>query len=133
MIAGHPSWEQMKSVLSSGSKWPLEHLEKSKQPKDIEEAIKVGNRKGAVWQDEHLQKLVEDNAMHGFILPLSINKISSIPGVLLAPLNIQAQTTINEHSKIIPKNRITHNQSRKCQLGTSVNRRVDAEKLNLSL
>jgi hypothetical protein len=38
----------MKSVLFFGSKWPLEHLEKSEQAKDIEEAIKVGNHKGAV-------------------------------------------------------------------------------------
>ncbi len=66
----------MKSVLFFGSKWPLEHLEKSEQAKDIEEAIKVGNHKGAVWQDEHLQKLVKYNARCIFALPLSINKIS---------------------------------------------------------
>jgi hypothetical protein len=45
------------------------------------------------------------------------------------PLNIQAQNIINESGKIIPKNRLTQNQSWKWQLGTSVNSRVDTKKL----
>jgi hypothetical protein len=95
----------------------------------MKEAIKFGNRKGAVQKDELLQKLVKDNVMCSFAHPLPIYKISSIPGVLLASLNIQAQSTINEQNKIIPKNRLSHDQSWKWQLGTSVISRVEAEKL----
>ena len=47
----------------------------------------------------------------------------------LTPLNIQVQNTINEHGEIIPKNRLTHNQSWKWQSGTSVNSRVDTNGL----
>jgi hypothetical protein len=65
----------------------------------------------------------------GFALPFPLNKIKKIPGVLLAPLNIQLQKTINERGKIIPKDRLTHDQSWKWQSETSVNSRVDEEQL----
>ena len=74
-------------------------------------------------------KLVTNDVIRGFTLPLPLKKIAQIPGVLLAPLNIQAQNTINKCSKIIPKNRLTHDQSWKWQLGTSVNSRVNTDKL----
>jgi hypothetical protein len=65
----------------------------------------------------------------GFALPLPLNKIASIPGILLAPLSIQAQSKINEQGEIIPKDRLTHNQSWKWQSETSVNSRVEKDKL----
>ncbi len=51
------------------------------------------------------------------------------PRHLPCPLNIQLQKTISEQGEIIPKNRLTHNQSWKWQSGTSVNSRVGAKKL----
>jgi hypothetical protein len=52
-----------------------------------------------------------------------------IPGVLLAPLNIQVQSTISEWGENISKDRLRHNQSWKWQSKTSVNSRVEKEKL----
>jgi hypothetical protein len=72
---------------------------------------------------------VRDNAIRGFALPLPLNKIKKIPGILLTPLNIQLQKLINEHGESIPQNRLTRDQSWKWQLGTFVNSRVDKEKL----
>ncbi len=51
------------------------------------------------------------------------------PGVLLAPLNIQAQNTINKRGEITPKNQLIHDQSWKWQLRPSVNSRVDTNTL----
>jgi hypothetical protein len=99
------------------------------QAKDVKEAIKFGNHKDAVRQDLLLQKPMKDDVTHSFALPLPIEKTSSIPRVLLALLNIQTQSTINNCGEIIPKSRLTHDQSRKWQSGTSVNSRVEAEKL----
>jgi hypothetical protein len=99
----HPSWEQMKSVLSLGLQWPLAPLDESARVKDVDKVIKFGNHNGAVQQDKLLQKLVKDDVERGFTIPLPIRKISLIPGVLLAPLNIQEQSTINKQCKIIPK------------------------------
>jgi hypothetical protein len=98
-----PSWEQMKSALSLGLWWPLECLNKSARVKDINKAIKLRNHKGTVRQDELLQKLVKDDVTHGFTIPLPIRKLSLIPGVLLMPLNIQEQSTINQQGKSFQK------------------------------
>jgi hypothetical protein len=42
----------------------------------------------------------------------------------MAPMNIMAQNTISELGKIVPKDRLTHDQSWKWSSGTSVNSRV---------
>ncbi len=125
----HPSWQKMKTVLIKGSEWPLSTLDDSKQLKGIDDMLKFGNHKGANQQQELLLKLVKDDLIRGFALPLPLNKIKKIPGVLLAPLNIQLQKTINECGEIIPKNRLTQYQSWKWQSGTSINCRVNKTKL----
>jgi hypothetical protein len=79
--------------------------------KDINNALKVGNHKGAKQQQELLIKLIKDNVNRRFTLPLPLDKISLIPDILLAPLNIQLQKTTNQQGEIKPKNRLTHNQS----------------------
>jgi hypothetical protein len=129
IFENHPSWNQMRSVLTFGSSWPLAPLDKMKREKDVEEAIIFGNHKGAVKQQDLLIKLVKDDVTWGFALPLPLNKIALIPGILLAPLNIQAQSTINKWGEIIPKDRPTHDQSWKWQSETSVKSRVEKEKL----
>ncbi len=129
IFKNHPSWSRMKQVLTNGSKWPLQPLNEENQIKDIEEALLFSNHKGAVKQQDLLRKLVTDDVVRGFALLLPLNKIAQILGVLLAPLNIQAQNTINERGEIIPKNGLTHDQSWKWQSGTSVNSRVNADKL----
>jgi hypothetical protein len=78
-------------------------------------------------QPELLLKLIRDDIDQGFALPLPLDKIKQLPVILLTLLNIQLQETINERGEIIPKNRMTHDQSWKWQLGTSVNSRVNKE------
>ena len=128
-IFENPSWSQMKQVLTHGSRWPLQPLNKENQIKDIKETFVFGNHNSAIQQQDLLRKLVTDDIVRGFALPLPLDKIVHIPGVLFAPLNIQAQNTINKRSKIMPKNQLTYNQSWKWQSGTSVNSRIDADKI----
>ena len=104
IFRNHPSWSRMKQVLTHGSKWPLQPLDVEDRIKDVEEARIFGNHKGAVKQQDLLVKLVTDNVIRGVALPLPLNKITQIPRVLLTPLNIQVQNTINECGEIIPKN-----------------------------
>ena len=119
----------MKQVLTHGSRWPLQPLNKENQIKDIKETFVFGNHNSAIQQQDLLRKLVTDDIVRGFALPLPLDKIVHIPRVLLAPLNIQAQNTINKWGKTTPKNQRTQDQSWKWQPGTSVNSRVDADKL----
>jgi len=119
----------MMTLLTEGSMWPLSLIVEHDQLLDIDDALAFGIHKGANQQPELLKKLINDDITRGFALPLQLHKIKKIPGVLIAPLNIQLQKTINERGKIIPKNRMTHNQSWAWQSGTSVNSRVDEEQL----
>jgi hypothetical protein len=121
IFKNHSTWNRMKQILENGSKWPLQPLNEEDRVKDLEEALVFGNhKKGVTQQQDLLKKLVTDDVIRGFSLPLPLDKITQIPGVLLTPLNIQAQNTINEHGEIIPKNRLMQNQSWKWQPGTSV-------------
>ncbi len=63
--------------------------------KDINNAFNFSNHKSAEQQQGLLLKLVKDDVNRGFALPLPLDKISLILGILLAPLNIQLQKTVN--------------------------------------
>ncbi len=94
------------------------------------EALSFGNHKGAPSQPELLKELVISDVVHGYALPLPLNKITCIPGICMAPLNIQAQWTINKCGKIVKKDRLTHNQSFKWTTsGTSVNSHTNTDLL----
>ncbi len=86
----------MKTVLTYGLTWPLSPLDDSNRLNDINNALAFGNHKGAMQQPELLLKLIWDDVDQGFALPLPLDKIKQLPGILLTPLNIQLQKTINE-------------------------------------
>ncbi len=75
-------------------------------------------------------KLVMGNVIHGYAIPLPLDKIIQIPHICMAPLNIQAQWTINKFGEIVAKDRLTHNQSFKWETSrTSINSCCDPSTL----
>jgi hypothetical protein len=88
---------------------------------DLAEALTFGNHKGATSKPELLRQLIEKDVIHGFGLVIPLSTVNYIPGALLAPMNIMKQNTIDEFGNIIPKDRLTHDQSYKWSSGTSVN------------
>ncbi len=91
------------------------------QKKDVNEALTVGNHKGATSQPLLLQQLLVKDITYGFGLAISLSTVHSIQGALLALMNIMKQNTINEQGGIVPKDRLTHDQSYAWRLGTSIN------------
>ena len=120
----HPLWTQMKENLTTGAIFPLTDLDEETRLLDFQAALDRGNHKGATKKPDLLFKLVEKDVVHGYGLPLPLPKLSRIPGVVLAPMNIQAQNTINEFGQIIEKDRLTHDQSFDFSPDSSVNSRV---------
>ena len=117
----------MESILTQGSLWPLEDLDEEHRKLDLEKALIFGNHKGAQKHPTHLRKLVEKDAVNGYGLPLPPNKIRDLPGIILAPINIASQNTINDLGQIIEKEQLTHDQSFEWNSGHSVNNRVNLE------
>ncbi len=104
---------------------PINALDKSTRFQDVDKVLTFGNHMGASSKPALLQELVNNKVMHVFALPLPLSKIRNIKGVPFAPLNIQPQNTINKTGRIIPKDRMTPNQSLKWTVsGTSVNSHV---------
>jgi hypothetical protein len=130
LLSLHPRWQFFKNLLDNGSSWPLSEISEEHRRADVEEALNFGNHKGASLNNLLLKSLIEEDVTHGFILPLPLEKIKRIPGVLLAPLNIMHQNTINKDGVIIEKERLTHDQSFVYHgSNTSVNSRTDKSKL----
>lgn len=126
----HPHWCKFKQLLTTGSDWPLDPISDADRRADINAALKFGNHKEAIKNPTLLKSLVLDDVTHGFALPLPLEKIHRLQGILLAPMNIATQDTIDEHGDIIPKRRLTHDQSYILEgSGTSVNSRTDKTKL----
>ena len=103
----------------------MEELDENLRQQDLEEALTFGNHKGAQKHPMRLRELVEKDVTHGYGLPLPLHHIRTLPGVVLAPMNIALQNTIDEHGRIIDKERLTHDQSYEWGSRRSVNNRVN--------
>eukprot|EP00957_Ditylum_brightwellii_P202248 15329300-Ditylum_brightwellii.AAC.1 len=93
------SWRRFSIFIQTGNK------------KDLAEALEFGNHKGAINNPKLLTKMVEKDIRHGYGLVIPLHKLDSIPGAILAPMNIMKQNTIDERGRIVEKDRLTHNQS----------------------
>ncbi len=52
----HPNWIQMKQILTLGSIWLLEDLDKELQRTDLKESIAFGNHNGTKTQHNMLKQ-----------------------------------------------------------------------------
>jgi hypothetical protein len=131
LLGKHPNWTRMKKILTEGSTWPLDEINEEEKAKDVREAMKFGNHKGAKEQLGKLRELTGNDVRHGYSLVLPLNKVDKLRGVVVAPMNIAAQNTIDEYGRIIKKDRLTHDQSFTFRegSGTSVNSRVRKDEL----
>jgi len=125
----HPNWDRMTTILTNGSDWPLAQIDEDSRLRDVKEALAFGNHKGASLQPDLLLELVGKDVHFGYSLPLPLNKATQIPGILIAPMNIQKQHSIDDTGRIIDKDRLTHDQSYKWGSGTSVNSRINKDEL----
>ena len=130
LLQYHPYWEKFESLLTHGSDWPLANIDDGSRAKDVSEALEFGNHKRATENPDLLTSLILDDVIHGFTLPLPLHKITRLRGILLSPMNIATQDTIDGEGNVVPKDRLTHDQSYIFNgSGTSVNSRVDKSQL----
>ena len=121
----HPWWPRLQRILTTGAELfaplPDEHL----RILDLAEAMKFGNHSGATDQPELLIDILHKEVSKGWQIPIPMSALPDLPGCVLTPLNIVSQDTINEHGEMVPKNRLTNNQSMIWQASsTSTNSRV---------
>lgn len=122
----HPNWNHLKSILLNGSDLKLEDIDKESRKKDLAEALKFGNHKGATDKPDLLKELIAKDVTYGYAIALPLEKIEQLDEVCMAPMNIAPQHTIDKFVNIVDKDRLTHDQSFKWEAGsgTSVNSRI---------
>jgi hypothetical protein len=125
----HPLWPRMEQLLINGLQWPLDEISEEDREADLREALAFGNHKEAASKPELLKALIAADVRHGYRLVIPRDKVARIPNACLAPMNIMHQFTLNASGNIVDKERLTHDQSFKWQSGTSINSRVDKDKL----
>ncbi len=125
----NPLWNQMEAFLLEGSKWLLAEISKNELQQDLVDALTFKNHKGASQKPVILKKLNAKDVKYGYSLPVPLSSIQSILGLVMAPMNIIEQNTIDKFGRIIQKDRLTHDRSWKWSSGTSVNSRVQKELL----
>ena len=124
IFGDHPLWNDMRENLATGAIFPLKELDEETRSADFQAALERGNHKGAQKKLDLLFELMTKDVIHGYGLPLPLSKLPRVPGAVLAPVNIQAENTINEFGQIIAKDRLTHDQSFDFSPESSVNSRV---------
>ena len=125
----HPLWSNLKEQLENGINYPIDELDFESRKKDLIEGLERGNHKGVVNNNDLFNEIMQEEVEQGWQLIIPRDKLIELEGALLAPMNIQDQNGINEHGIIIPKKRLSHDQSFKFQSGTSVNSRVRKDEL----
>jgi hypothetical protein len=119
----------MKDFLTHGSKWPLVKISKEKQINDLNNALTFENHKGASAKPELQLKLIGKYVKYGYSIPIPLESIKLIPALEMAPMNIMAKNRIDKLGRIVPKDRLTHDQSWKWSSSSLVNSHVRRELL----
>ena len=99
----------------------------------IDTALAYGDHKLATKNAMELLTMLKKEVTKGWHLPLPINQLHEIPGLVLRQLGLVEQTTIDEDGNNIAKLRMTHDQSFSYdpELIPSVNTRVIEESLSV--
>ena len=129
LLSKSPLWPAISSILNKGAKYPLDRLSNKRRKADLEEALTRGNHKSAKSEPKILTKLIQKDVTAGYQLPTTIASLRKIPHTCIAPYGVVHQTTIDDQGNLIPKKRAAHDQSFKFSSGSSVNSRVQTEKL----
>lgn len=104
----------------------MEPIKESAHLQDLVEAIEFGNHKSAIKEAcPKLMAMLEKECGKGWQLTvLPIFCLPRIPGVVVGPLGLVDQETLNKFGHRIPKNRLTHDQSYGFSSKQSLNKRV---------
>ena len=132
IFSAHPFWKRMKSTLLVGAEMPLEPLAEADRKTILAAALEYGNHKSALNEIPAIMSILDKEVRKGWQLPLPVGKLHKIPGVVVGPMGLVSQWTIDEQGNTVPKHRLTHDQSFNYDLDNikSVNERVNKELLS---
>ena len=111
VFEGHPLWPRVKNSLSHGANLELESIPETDRLTLLETAMSYGNHKSASLHATTLLPQLLKEVEKGWHLPLPIDKLREIPGMIMGPMGAVLQTSIDELGRALDKLRMTHDQS----------------------
>ena len=75
----HPMWKNVKDILRDGATFPLEEISDANHQINITFMLEHGNHKSAHEHHETMKTLIEEDVIHGFSLPLTVECAMKIP------------------------------------------------------
>ena len=96
---------------------------------DLLEAIELGNHKSATKDSPKLLSIFGKKVEKGRQLMLPISALQHLPGVVVGPVGIVSQDSIDAFGHRLPKDRPIHNQLFSFGSGQLLNNRVIGDKL----
>jgi hypothetical protein len=122
LLQHHPNWPFIVELLTTGFIFIADPLSEPDRRRQLNLAMEFGNHKGAQQNPQQLRQLLIDDVTHGFNLPVTIDLVNKILGLVLSPMNIAKQHPIDETGRVIEKDRLTHDHSHEFFPGSSVNK-----------
>jgi len=119
----------MKAYLKDSVTFPLVPMSKTVRSIDKEFMLARGNHKSVFKSKEIVRELINEDMIHGHALPLTLECIKYLNNILIAPIGVVKQETIDKHGNAVTKFWMTHDQSFPGPSGLSVNSWLIVEKL----
>ena len=104
-------------------------MDEATRQETLEKNIEYGNHKSILRQPKLFQKKIKEEVKYGSMLPLPLDMAFRLPDAEAAPHGLVSQDTINGLGEIVPKDRLTHDQSYGSKNLPSVNSRIIDEEL----
>ena len=123
----HPLWDGLRELLTCGATFQAKALDRDTQMRALKEGLAFGNHKGAKRNPTKLNSLLSDEATMSWSIVLPKSFAKSIPGLLINPMNVQKQNTINEMGNPISSERLTHDNSWDHLPDSLINSRCDLD------
>ena len=132
LLEGHPFWPRLRRSLLIGATMDLEDISEDQRHAILDTAMDYGNHKSAATHGDKLLPSLEKEVKKGWHLPLPMDRLHEIPGIIMGPMGAVPQKSLGGNGEESTKLRMTHDQSFDYGSETtkSVNQRVLASSLS---
>jgi len=112
VIGQHPNFRYLIKMLRDGFDYGLvKDLTEEERSQEVEAQLERGNHKSATQNLEDVQKLLEGDVRHGFVIPFLASKVRRLKGVMVQRGGMVRQLSLKEDGIRKPKDRFTHDLS----------------------
>ena len=130
ILGRHPHFKFLSDMLSNGFDYHLiRELTEEERAAELSAQLVRGNHKSATESEDEVQRLLEVDVRHGFVLPAWESALLRVKGCLLQPGGMVRQFSLKADGSRKLKSRFTHDLSFSLTSeDASVNQRVDMER-----